>query len=115
MARVLKHVEGHLHRVASNEDSGLEAWRRIKWHFEPKLVARAVMYLSQFMALGEVSRDTLVPEALGNLESLVKQYKECSGKTLGPDIKMNKVRNILPKELRSKVRKKLGEDLDCVG
>jgi hypothetical protein len=113
MNMILKHVEGHLNQVASNTESGLEAWRRIKWYFEPKLVARAGMYLGQFMALTEVASDKLVPEALGNLESLVKQYEECSGKTLDSEIKMNKVLNILPKDLRSKVRTKLGNDLDC--
>ena len=109
---ILKCSEGQLNKVASNAHNGLDAWRKIKWYFEPKLAQRANMYLTTFTALSEVASEKLVPEALENLELLAKQYEECSGKAIGPELKMVTVLSILPKELRSKVRAKLEDEED---
>jgi hypothetical protein len=58
---VLKFCKGHLNKVASNAINGFDAWRRMKWYFEPPLAARAQMYLSQFTALQEVASAKAVP------------------------------------------------------
>jgi hypothetical protein len=107
MNLILKYVEGHLQNTVSESDTGLEAWRRVMWFFEPRLASRAQMYLGQFMSLSEVASDKLVPGAMNNLEHIVRQYEETSGKILDSEQVICKLTGILPKDLRAKVRTKL--------
>jgi hypothetical protein len=60
----------------------LDAWHHIKWCFEPRLLARAQMYLSQFTALPEATSEKVVPEALNNLEVIAQQNEERRGQFL---------------------------------
>lgn len=86
---VLKFCEGHLHKVASYASNGLDTWRRMKWHFEPKLAARTQKYLGQFTAVSEVDTEKGVPEALENLELIAKQYEECRDESIDTELKMS--------------------------
>jgi len=111
-ALTLKFCEGHLNKAASNASNGFDAWRKIKWHFEPRLAARASMYMSQCTAMLPAENEKNVAEVLEKLEATAKQYEECRGKPLDPELRMSKTLGVLPRELRSKVRSKITDEED---
>ena len=70
------------------------------------------MYMSQFTAMHPAENEKSVPEVLEKLEATAKQYEECRGEPLDPELRMSKTLGVLPRELRSKVRSKITDEED---
>ena len=106
MNLIMRFTDGSLKTMLSSLDNGMDAWRATKWHFEPQLAERSALHMEEFVNLLPVKSNGEVVNALRHMLDVEKKYIGSAGKTIDADLKKVKIMNLLPEELRGRVRRR---------
>ena len=94
-------TKGTALRIVQNGKTGdgINAWRRLQNYYDPRLASQSQSYLKLSLAVGRAKNIREAGPLLQRFEQAVRRYEEVKGKLYDPDLKIQRLMDILPKEV----------------